>query len=403
VKILVVNVGSTSLKFRLFEMGNESLVAMGKVERVGSARSPLSFQLGNGPKQELEIECPDQRTAIKHVLKVLTDPTSGALSSLQELDAIGFKPVHAKDIADSVFVTDAVIQAMKDYTPLAPAHNPPYIEAFQIFRELVPDKPLIGVFEPAFHKTIPEYARTYGIPREWAEKHSIRRYGFHGASHRYISWRVPQMVGLPKEQLRIISCHLGGSSSICAIKNGHSVDTSMGFSPQSGLPNATRNGDLDPFILLYMMEKDGLTTEEIRLALSKNGGLKGISGLSGDVRDLEEAAATGDRHAALALDVLVHETKKYIGAYTAVLGGIDVLAFTGGIGENGKEIRKLTCRGLECLGIRLDLAKNEIRGQEGIISADDSPAKVLVVLANEELVIARETARLISEARRPGD
>jgi acetate kinase len=397
VKILVINVGSTSLKFRLFEMENESILAVGKVERVGSVRSPASYQFGSHPRREEDIECPNQRAAISHVLKRLTDASDGILSGLDQLDAVGFKPVHAKDIADAVFVTDDVIRAMEEYTALAPAHNPPYIEAFRIFQELLPGKPLVGVFEPAFHKTIPDYARTYGIPYDWTEKHAIRRYGFHGASHRYISWRAPQMVGRPTQELRIISCHLGGSSSICAIKNGYSVDTSMGFSPQSGLPNATRNGDLDPFILLYMMEKDGLTTEQLRSALSKNGGLKGISGLSGDVRDLEEAAAAGSIRAALALKVLVHETKKYIGAYTAILEGLDVLVFTGGIGENGIGVRKGVCQGLECLGIQLEPTKNEVRGREAVISCDASPVKILVVLANEELVIARETARLISE------
>ena len=394
-KILVVNVGSTSLKFRLFDMKDESVVAAGKVERVGSAKSPVSYQLGSQPRKEEEIECPSQRVAIQHVLKILTDPSEGVLSALDQLDAVGFKPVHAKNIAESVIVTNEVIRAMEEYTPLAPAHNPPYIEAFRIFQELLPEKTLVGVFEPAFHRTIPDYARTYGIPFEWSEKHAIRRYGFHGASHRYISWRAPQLAGCPAEELRIISCHLGGSSSICAIKGGVSIDTSMGFSPQSGLPNATRNGDLDPFILLYMMEKEEMTVNEIRTALSKNGGLKGISGLSGDVRDLEEAAARGNARADLALKVLAYETKKYIGAYTAVLGGLDVLAFTGGIGENGCNVREGICNGLECLGVQLDISKNKLRGQDGIISRDDSPVKVLVVLANEELVVARETKRLL--------
>jgi acetate kinase len=356
--------------------------------------------MGNHPKREKEIQCPNQRAAIEQVLKALTDSAAGVLRSLAELDAVGFKPVHAKDIADSVFITEQVIRAMEEYTPLAPAHNPPYIEAFRIFQDILPGKPLVGVFEPAFHKTIPDYARTYGLPYEWSEKHAIRRYGFHGASHRYVSQRAPELVGKPGDELRIISCHLGGSSSICAIRRGLSLDTSMGFSPQSGLPNATRNGDLDPFILLYLIEKGSLTTEQIRTALAKDGGLKGISGLSGDVRDLEEASAKGNRRAALALNVLVHETKKYIGAYTAVLEGLDVLAFTGGIGENGILIREDICRGLECLGISLDPSKNKIRGREGIISSDGSRVKVVVVLANEELVIARETARLFAGVQR---
>ncbi len=394
-KILVVNVGSTSLKFRLFRMEDESVAAVGKVERVGSSRSPLSYQLGGGPKHQQEIECSSHRVAIEHVLKLLTDPAAKVLSSLQELDAVGFKPVHAKGITDSVMVTDEVIEAMEAYTPLAPAHNPPYIEAFRIFQQLLPDKALVGVFEAAFHKTIPQYARTYGIPYEWAEKHSIQRYGFHGASHRYISWRAPELLGRSGRDLRIISCHLGGSASICAIKNGRSMETSMGFSPQAGLSHATRNGDLDPFIPLYLMEKEGLSVDQLRTALAQRGGLKGISGLSGDVRDLEEGAAAGNTRARLALDVFVHETRKYIGAYTAVLEGLDILAFTGGIGENGIRIRQAVCQGLEYLGIRIDPARNQVRGRDAVISTDGAVVPVLVILANEELVIARETARLV--------
>ena len=396
-KVLVVNAGSTSLKFRLFEMADESVIAVGRIERVGGASSPFSYQMGAHPKQEEEIRCPDQRAAIEHALKVLTDPDAGVLKDLEDLDAIGFKPVHAKDIADSVRITDDVFEAMEAYIPLAPAHNPPYIEAFRIFQELLPSKPLVGVFEPAFHRTIPDYARTYAIPYELSQKYAIRRYGFHGASHRYVSYRAPQLVNSEPAGLRIISCHLGGSSSMCAIKDGKSVDTSMGFSPQAGLPHATRNGDLDPFILLYLMDKEGLSTAEMTELLSKNGGLKGISGVSGDVRDLEEAADSGNDRAALAINVLVHETKKYIGAYTAVLGGLDVLAFTGGIGENGIRVREAICRGLECFGVHLDLDANSIRGQEGIVSKRDSPARVVVVLANEELIIARETARVLTQ------
>ncbi len=398
-KILVINVGSTSLKFRLFEMENESVLAVGKVDRVGSPVSAFSYQLGGGRKLERNIECPNQRAAIQQVIQTLTDSASGVLSNLEELDAVGFKPVHAKNIADSVFITEPIIQAMEEYTPLAPAHNPPYIEAFRIFQDVLPGKPLVGVFEPAFHKTLPDYARTYAIPYEWSEKHAIRRYGFHGASHRYISHRAPELVGRSRDDLRIISCHLGGSSSICAIKHGISIDTSMGFSPQSGLPNATRNGDLDPFILLYLMEKEKLSTDDIRRVLVQNGGLKGISGLSGDVRDLEQAAVEGNVRAALALNVLVYETKKYIGAYSAALEGLDVLAFTGGIGENGINVRQSICQGLEFLGVQLDPRRNQIRGKDAVISQEDSPVKVLVILANEELVIARESARLLRERK----
>ncbi len=394
-QILVVNVGSTSLKFRLFDMPQESITAVGKIERVGGPSSPFSFSKGGAPVREGECVCSNQQEAIEHALAMLTDPESGALDSLDDLDAIGFKPVHAKNIAGSVLVDEDVIRAMEEYVPLAPAHNPPYIDAFRIFQKLLPGKELVGVFEPAFHTSIPDYARTYGIPYAWTEKHAIRRYGFHGASHRFISQRVPELLDQPRESLRIISCHLGGSASICAIRGGVSVDTSMGFSPQAGLPNATRCGDLDPFILLYMMEKEGLTTNDLREQLTVNGGLAGISGLSGDIRDLEEAAQAGNQRAELGLGVLVHETRKYIGAYLAVLGGADVLAFTGGIGENGVQIRARICAGLEALGIRLDGSRNEVRSQETVISADESPVKIVVVPANEELIIARETVRLI--------
>lgn len=397
-KILVVNVGSTSLKFRLFQMEDESVIAVGKVERVGSPHSPLSYQLGDGPKQERAIQCPNHRVAIEEVLEILTDPAAKVLTSLQELDAIGFKPVHAKGITDSVVVTEEVIQAMEDYIFLAPAHNPPYIEAFRIFQQLLPDKVLVGVFEAAFHKTIPDYARTYGIPYEWAEKHAIKRYGFHGASHRYISWQAPKLAGRSAQDLKIISCHMGGSASICAIRNSRSIETSMGFSPQAGLSHATRNGDLDPFVPLYLMQMEGLSVDQVREGLSEKGGLKGISGLSGDVRDLEDAAVAGNPRARLALEVLVHETRKYIGAYSAVLEGLDVLAFTGGIGENGIQIRKSVCQGLEYLGIQIDPAKNQVRGRDSVISADGSKVTVLVILANEELVIARETARIVAES-----
>ncbi len=394
-KILVINVGSTSLKFRLFEMEGEQVLAAGKVERVGNAVSSSSCQMGQNPRQDREWQCPDQRSAIEQVLKVLMEPQTGVIKSLEEVTAIGFKPVHARNIADSVFITEEIIAAMEEYTPLVPSHNPPYITAFRIFQELAPGKPLVGVFEPAFHKTIPDYARTYGIPYEWSDKHAIRRYGFHGASHRYVSTRVPEMLAIDSKALKIISCHLGGSSSVCAIRNGASIDTSMGFSAQCGLPNATRSGDLDPFILLYMMEKEAMTTDQIRSALTRNGGLKGISGLSGDVRDLEEAAAAGNQRARLALDVMVHETRKYIGAYTAVLEGADVLAFTGGIGENGIQMREKICHGLDCLGFQLDSTRNQLQGKDGIVSRDDSPAMIAVILADEELVIARETARLV--------
>ena len=398
-KVLVINVGSTSLKFRLFDMRGERELASGRIERVGSDAAPFRFRMADRPETQGTLACPDQRRAIERAIQALTAPGDGVLGSLAELDAVGFKAVHARGIASSVLVTEDLIARMEDYTPLAPIHNPPYIEAFRITRELLPTTPLVGVFEPAFHNTIPDYARTYGIPFEWTEKHAIRRYGFHGASHRYMSERVPELVGRPKEGLRIISCHMGGSSSVCAIKDGRSVDTSMGFSPQSGLPNANRSGDLNPFIIPYLLQRDTMTCDEITTALVTNGGLKGISGLSGDVRDLEEAAAAGNQRAALALDVLVHETRKYVGAYAAVLGGLDVLAFTGGIGENAASVRARICQDLEFLGVELDLERNRRTGHDGILSTPASRVTVVTALANEELVVARETAKLVGSSQ----
>ena len=394
-RVLVINVGSTSLKFRLFDMTNEGELASGRIERVGSEASPFRFRMGDRPEMQGTFACPNQRAAIMQAVDALTAPGTGPLAGLDEVDAIGFKPVHARGIAESVIVTDEVIQAMEAYTPLAPIHNPPYIEAFRIVRQFLPSTPLVGVFEPAFHSTIPEYARTYGIPYELADKHAIRRYGFHGASHRYVSERAPGLVGKPKEELRIISCHLGGSSSVCAIDRGVSRDTSMGFSPQSGLPNATRCGDLDPFIVLYLLQREGLSVEQVSDILVRNSGLYGISGLSGDVRDLEQAAAQGHRRAALALDVLVHETRKYIGAYAAVLGGLDVLAFTGGIGENATTLREAICKSFAFLGVELDPERNQVTGRDGVLSIPNSPVAVVAIVANEELVVARETAKLL--------
>src|ERR1051325_8956727 len=303
-KVLIANVGSTSFKFKLYDMPSEKIIASGKIERVGQPKSPMAYQADGKAALTQEIVCPDQRTSIQTVVKLLTDSDKGVLNDVKEIGAVGLKIVHARGITDCLRVDEDVLQRMEDYTPLCPAHNPPYILASKLFLELLPGKPVVGVFEPHFHKTIPDYAYTYGIPQTWAEKHSIRKYGFHGASHRFVAERVPQILGVPKEKLKIISCHLGGSSSLCAIKNGFSVDTSMGFSAQSGLDHAQRCGDIDPFLIPFIMDKEKLTTEEVRKALCKNSGLAGISGVpSGDFRDLEEAANKGNTGAKRAIEV----------------------------------------------------------------------------------------------------
>jgi len=394
-KVLIANVGSTSFKFKLFDMPGEKIIASGKIERVGQPRSPMQYKANGKGEIALEIACPDQKTSIQTVLKLLTDAKTGVLKDVQELGAVGLKTVHARGINDCVVVNDDVLARMEEYTPLCPAHNPPYILACKLFLELLPGKPVVGVFEPHFHKTIPDYACTYGIPQPWAEKYSIRKYGFHGASHRYVSERVPQLLGVPKEKLKIISCHLGGSSSMCAIQHGQSVDTSMGFSAQSGLDHAQRCGDIDPFLIPFVMDKEKLSTEDVRKALCKSGGLAGISGVpSGDFRDLEDAAKQGNKRAQLAMDVFAYQVVKFIGMYTAVLGGVDVIAFAGGIGENRDRLREKVCRSFGYLGLELDSEKNKVRGEEAIISADRSKVKVVVVKTNEELIVARETVRV---------
>ncbi len=395
-KILAINVGSTSLKFRLFEMPAEIVLASGRIERVGDALSPVSWTVGESPHRREERSCPDQQAAIALALNILTQSADPVLSLVSDLACVAFKAVHAEGIADTVFFDDGVLAAMAEYIPLAPMHNPPYMEAVRVFGNLAPNVPLIGVFEPAFHRTIPDHARTYAIPWRWSEKYRIRRYGFHGASHRYVASRVPQLLGRADDRLRIISCHLGGSSSVCALEAGESRDTSMGFSTQSGLPHATRSGDLDPFVPLYLMQKEQLDPEQLGHILASEGGLSGISGMGGDVRDLERAAAQGDGRAALALDVFVYEIQKYVGAYFVALGGLDVLALTGGIGENGVALRARICAGLGCLGVDIDSERNEAVGSEGVISTPSSPVTVAVIAANEELVIAREAMKLLA-------
>ena len=394
-KVLIANVGSTSFKFKLYDMPGEKIIASGKIERVGQPRSPMSYKAEGKSELTQEIECPDQRTSIQTVIKLLTDPKTGVLKDVKELGAVGLKTVHARGINDCVRVNEDVLQRMEEYTPLCPAHNPPYVLACKLFLELLPGKPVVGVFEPHFHKTIPDYAYTYGIPQAWAEKYSIRRYGFHGASHRHVSERIPALLGVSPRGLRIISCHLGGSSSVCAIKDGKSVDTSMGFSAQSGLDNAQRCGDIDPFLIPFVMDKEKLSTEDVRKALCKNGGLAGISGVaSGDFRDLEEAAGQGNTRAQLAMDVFAYNLIKYIGAYAAVLNGVDVIAFAGGIGENRTAFREKVCAAFGYLGVELDKEKNKVRGEELVISSPNSRVTVAVVKTNEELVVARETVRV---------
>jgi acetate kinase len=396
-KILVPNLGSTSLKYQLIETEGEKVLARGKIERIGSAESPVTTwdaRSGKAIKEALGV--PNHRAAVEILIDRLTHLGPQA-EGKDAIAAVGFKAVHGGPrYCGSFLVDDELLAAMKAFVPVAPVHNPIYIQAMQIFRELLPGVPMVAVFETGFHATMPERAYTYGVPYEWQETYGVRRYGFHGSSHRYVAGRVAEVLGRPASELRLVSCHLGGSSSICAVLNGKSVDSSFGFSPQTGIEHATRCGDLDPFIILDVMEKEKLTPAQAREALCKQGGLLGISGHSSDLRDLHEAASKGHGRSALAVDVLVYQVKKYIGAFSAAMGGLNAVAFAGGIGENSWQVRQEVCRDMEFLGIRLDEESNRQPAHaDRIISCPNSGVAVLVIYTNEELVVARETARVL--------
>ena len=397
-RILCTNVGSTSFKYQIIDMETTTSLVKGGVERIGNSPSAFTHAVPGKPSREGEIDAPSHIDAIAHAMQLITDPEVGCLTDLNQLDGIGFKTILAKGYWRSARITEEVIAALEASTPLAPMHNPAYIASICAFQELLPNTPLVAVFETWFHQTIPDYAYEFGVPRFWVEKHGIRKYGFHGASHRYISERVPQMLGHKNgEGLRIISCHLGGSSSICAIKDGKSIDTSMGASTQYGMVQSTRCGDLDAFAVLYLMDKEGFSTNEIRRQLIEESGVKGISGTSGDMRDVEAAINAGNDNARLALETYVYGVKKYIGAYIAALGGVDVIAFAGGIGEKSATTRAQICEGLEWCGIHLDAEKNEKSTGEVDLSAENSRVKILVISTNEELIVSRETARVLSD------
>ncbi len=385
-RILVTNVGSTSLKYKLFDFPQESVLATGRVERIGAGVGKAEWNHGSANDSK-ETTFETHKEAIEFVLQHLEN--DGA-TSMSELSCVSFKTVIAKGYVGCEWLSDEVLQAMEDYIFLAPAHNPPYIHAIKMFRKLLPDIPLIGLFEPAFHLTMPDYARVYPVPKGWRKKHGIERYGFHGASHRYVSERVAQLESKNNNTLKVISCHLGGSSSLCAIDGGKSIDCSLGFTPQTGVFHSTRVGDLDPFAVFYAMQEDDLSLEEANRILTKDSGLKGLSGVSEDMRDIEEAMDQGNADAKLAFQAFAYQIQKYIGAFYAALGGLDVLAFAGGIGEKGKRVRYEVCKGLEHMGIEIDPSKNNANnGEEAVISPDQSQVTVRVIPTNEELVVAR--------------
>ena len=393
--ILVINCGSSSLKYQLINSETEGVLAKGLCERIG-IDGMLTYQPEGGEKEKSEIAMPTHTEAINAVLAALTNEKSGVIKSLSEVGAVGHRVVHGGEkFTSSCLINDESMKAIEECNDLAPLHNPATLIGIRACQELMPGVPMVAVFDTAFHQTMPDVAYTYGIPYEYYEKYKVRRYGFHGTSHSYVSKRTAEIVGKPYDQMKIIVCHLGNGASISAVNCGKSVDTSMGLTPLEGLVMGTRSGDLDPAIIDFVGKKEGLSLDEMNEVLNKKSGMLGISGVSSDGRDLEAAAETGNKRAQLALDVFDYRVIKYIGAYAAAMNGVDAIAFTAGIGENNIKMRKDVCSSLTYLGVKLDEEKNNVRGEERIISADDSKVQVLLVPTNEELAIARETLALV--------
>lgn len=394
-EILVINCGSSSLKYQLFDMEREAVMAKGLVERIGIAGSRLIHSCPG--KDEVRIEKPleSHKQAISLVLETLTHPEHGPLESFEDIDAIGHRVVHGGEaFARSVKIDSEVMEAIKRNIDLAPLHNPPNIMGIEACAEILPGVPQVAVFDTAFHQTMPDYAYIYGLPYELYKEHGIRRYGFHGTSHQYVAHRAAALVGKPLEELKIITCHLGNGASITAVQGGKSVETSMGFTPLEGLIMGTRSGDIDPAIIIHMLNYLGMTVDEVNKMLNKKSGVYGISGVSSDFRDLEQAEEEGNWRAALAMKSFYHRVVKYIGAYAAVMNGADIIVFTAGLGENSDVAREEVCKNLGYLGVEIDKKKNGVRGKEAEISTDSSRVKVFVIPTNEELMIARDTAEI---------
>lgn len=393
-KILVVNCGSSSLKFQLIDSETEEVAASGLCERIG-LDGALIYKV-NGDKIKQEIDLPDHEVAIKKVLDTLLDKEIGVLTSLDEIGAIGHRMVHGGEkFSSSVIINEEIIKQIETCNDLAPLHNPANLLGVRACQEVMPGVPNVVVFDTAFHQTMPSKAYLYALPKEYYEKYGVRRYGFHGTSHSFVSKRLAELAGLDINNSRMIICHIGSGASISAIKDGKSVDTSMGMTPLEGLMMGTRSGDMDPAIIEFICQKENITVQEMTTILNKKSGALGLSGLSNDYRDLVEAAQGGNQDAINALDVMVYRVIKYIGAYYMALGGVDTIALTAGVGENNLELRAKIVEGLAAIGIKLDVEANAVRGDERKISTDDSAAQVWVVPTNEELAIARETARLV--------
>ena len=396
--ILVLNCGSSSVKYKLIDVDNKKTLAEGGVEKVGLPGSFLKFKLPDGEKKTLEMPIPDHKKAINDILNILTDPTYGCIKSFDEINAVGHRVVHGGEkFNKSVKIDDEVIAKIKECYDVAPLHNPANMTGIEAITELMPGVPQVAVFDTAFHQTMPKEAYMYALPYDLYDKYAIRRYGFHGTSHRYVSRRACDFLGLPYDKQRVITCHIGNGGSITAVLDGKSVDTSMGLTPVEGLMMGTRVGDVDPGALTFIMDKEHLTTKQLSDLINKKSGVLGISGISSDMRDIDAAIEKGDERAILALDMYIYRIIKYVGAYAAVLNGVDVIVFTGGVGENQQVLRKRVCDHLTYLGVKIDDDVNfSSRGEEKLISASDSKVKVVVIPTDEELMIARDTEAIVN-------
>ncbi|GHV26851.1 acetate kinase [Bacteroidia bacterium] len=395
-KILVLNCGSSSIKYKLLDMSVKETLAQGGVEKVGLQGSFLKFTLPNGEKTVLEKDIPEHKTGVEFILDTITSTQYGAIRSLKEIDAVGHRVVHGGEkFNSSVIITQEMIEKMEECIELAPLHNPANLIGIAAITELMPGVPQVGVFDTAFHQTMPDYAYMYGLPYSLYEKYAVRRYGFHGTSHRYVSKRACEFLNVPYEKQRIITCHIGNGASITAIKDGKSVDTSMGMTPVEGLLMGTRAGDVDAGILTYLMEKENWGAQEISGLINKKSGVAGVSGVSSDMRELEAAIKDGNERAKLALKIYEYRIKKYIGSYAAALGGVDIIVFTGGVGENQTGTRQKVCEGLEFMGVKFNESANKVRGEEVVISEVDSHVYVVVIPTDEEYMIALDTQELV--------
>ena len=399
-KVLVINCGSSSLKYQVLDMTNESLLAKGLVERIGLEGSVITHEKIGMDKYKLVTPMESHKDAIEQVIMALQDKEHGVVKSMDGIGAVGHRVVHAGEhYADSVLITEEVIKVLEECVELAPLHNPPNLMGIDACRQLMPNTPMVAVFDTAFHQTMPPESYIYAIPYEYYTKYHIRRYGFHGTSHKYVAQRASDILNVGLDDLKLITCHLGNGASVSAIKRGKCIDTSMGFTPLEGLVMGTRSGDIDPAIVTYIREKENLPQGVANEILNKKSGVLGISGVSSDFRDLEEAVAQGNERAALALKVFAHKVRFYIGAYIAEMNGVDAIIFTAGVGENDVSMREIICSELGNLGIKLDPVRNKIRGQETIISKDDSRVKLLLIPTNEELMIARDTYRIVTNLK----